>query len=619
MMLRNMSDRSQQVLSKVTSKHAGVSNATVTRLLLKTSAALRQGLLTVEDRARLHRHLEDGDVDLVHAIVSTVGYRPEPGMPLEDGEQPWDCAVCFGTQEEQGWNCPSGHKYCGDCMKRHIESVGFPRCPSIKCGYELVERDFLDLQVPTKRLEAFRSAKLQGAVDVLGKPNGARADEVIRCPNSACQNAVLVPRGARLRYECACHAEPFCTSCRQAPYHYHAACADVQQHRQRWLDWVSGGRDKYFGLAKASRVYEGQALALKQGLERHQELEADEKWKEEKCRQCPHCGRPVQKLEGCASMVCGTDAHGGNQQQGCGQPFSWPEAKKYTAQLGPARKLPEITSEDVRCRGHDTLHAFVDCGLCGRNGIRGPRFRCLHCPSFDACQTCEVGLFDVHEANHVFEIMLESDFAWGGIRLPLGTRVRAVRRGEVLPLDLELTEKKSLEGLCGTILAAPLAPKKTELPKIYEWQSDRGKWHKYDAAANTIIAEAAKRGLSGVRVNSGGRTGYVVDLRSMRQTNQKTGGTRPVRATVDVAAAKAQEDAARAIAVSASETPYRIMLDDGRQVVLAAAHLEPCLESRGDAEKLMARALQEQEDGIPEPPPEQVEAFGEDEEEGADY
>jgi len=99
------------VLAKVNSRHAGVSHATVARLLLKTAAILRQGLLSKEECAKLHRHLEgecvcmcvcsvcmrmclvsvscshaissDGDVDLVHAIVSSVGCRPEPNMPLE--------------------------------------------------------------------------------------------------------------------------------------------------------------------------------------------------------------------------------------------------------------------------------------------------------------------------------------------------------------------------------------------------------------------------------------------------------------------------------------------------------------------------------------------------------
>lgn len=620
-LLRNMSTMSRQVLSKVKSRHAGVSYAKVARLLLKTAAILRQGLLSKDECERLHRHLEDGDVDLVHAIVSTVGCRPEPSLPLEDGEAVWDCAVCFETQEEQGWHCPSGHRYCGECMRQHVESMAFPRCPTMKCGYELTEADLKDLRVPAKRLEAFRSAKLQGAVDVLGKPasDAKLGDEVIRCPNPACQNAVLVPHGVRLRYECICHAEPFCTACRQSPYHYHSACGDVQQHRHRWLDWVSGGREKYFGLATASRVYEGQALAVREGMQRHAELEADEKWKEKKCRECPNCARPVQKLDGCDSMVCGTDAHGGNQQPGCGTSFQWSQAKHYVAKLAYSKPLPAITTEDVRCRGHSTMHAFSDCSLCGIRGIRGPRFRCLHCPSFDVCKDCEVNLFTLHESSHVFEIMFESDFAWGGVRLPTKTRVRAIRRGERLPYDLQLVEMKSLEGLCGTISSAPPAYKKEELPKTYEWQTDKGRWVPYTADANAKIVDAAQKGQYAVQVQSSGH-GYMIDLRTMFQMNQRTGGRRPIRATVSPAAAREAEQRARAIAAAAAADPYRIMLDDGREVVLAAEHLEPILESRAEAEKLMARALQEQEDGVPpEPvaPPEEEEP--EDDEEGGDY
>ena len=33
-------------------------------------------------------------------------------------------------------------------------------------------------------------------------------------------------------------------------------------------------------------------------------------------RCCPKCGRPIEKLEGCDSMKCGKDYHGGNNQKG---------------------------------------------------------------------------------------------------------------------------------------------------------------------------------------------------------------------------------------------------------------------------------------------------------------
>jgi len=49
---------------------------------------------------------------------------------------------------------------------------------------------------------------------------------------------------------------------------------------------------------------------------RIRELEQDENWKQQNLRCCPHCERPIEKLEGCDLMKCGKDYHGGNQQKG---------------------------------------------------------------------------------------------------------------------------------------------------------------------------------------------------------------------------------------------------------------------------------------------------------------
>lgn len=77
---------------------------------------------------------------------------------------------------------------------------------------------------------------------------------------------------------------------------------------------------------------------MAENRQRNQELErryneaiADENYKVQNCRLCPHCKRVVQRMEGCASMVCGRDYHGGNQQSGCGKNFSWDQAQPYVA------------------------------------------------------------------------------------------------------------------------------------------------------------------------------------------------------------------------------------------------------------------------------------------------
>ena len=79
--------------------------------------------------------------------------------------------------------------------------------------------------------------------------------------------------------------------------------------------------------------YEQQNAASAQRNEelrqRYEELLADEAYKRNRCRHCPHCQRVVEYLSGCDAMVCGRNYHGGDQQSGCGQAFRWSAAAPY--------------------------------------------------------------------------------------------------------------------------------------------------------------------------------------------------------------------------------------------------------------------------------------------------
>merc|ERR1719313_555425 len=219
-------------------------------------------------------------------------------------------------------------------MQHHVDAVPFPKCPDVGCGYELCEDDLRSLAVDPTRLEAFQNNQLRNAVDGMAARTTADSLEerevLIRCQDHECPNAVLMVLGtSATRFACSCGAPPFCTHCKQSPYHYHAACSEVQTLRQRWLLWLSMGREKRAGLERAvAEAEQQQAAALRQVeamkivVQRHKELESDEIWKARNCRRCPFCSRPVQKIEGCDSMLCGQDAHGGNAQPGCGLRFN---------------------------------------------------------------------------------------------------------------------------------------------------------------------------------------------------------------------------------------------------------------------------------------------------------
>jgi hypothetical protein len=90
---------------------------------------------------------------------------------------------------------------------------------------------------------------------------------------------------------------------------------------------------------------------------RYNELIADEKYKEKNCRRCPHCDRVVQHMGGCASMVCGRDYHGGNDQSGCGQSFTWEQAKPYvaTSDQKPEEVMRDLLNPEHKLVAHENI------------------------------------------------------------------------------------------------------------------------------------------------------------------------------------------------------------------------------------------------------------------------
>jgi len=346
----------------------------------------------------------------------------EPDSPLEQKDA-WICAVCLDRQQQHGWQCPDEHRFCAACMRQHIKAVAFPRCP--QCTYELTVPDLRLLKVSHGRVEVFELSKLQHAVATLGadKSNDALGEKLIRCKQEGCQNAVLVQQKCRECFACPCGAPSFCTQCGEIPYHYHADCASVKALRERWLDWVREAQ-------KARKREQAALRALLERCRQDRDLREDENWKATHCRLCPHCGRIVEKIDGCDSMRCGSNYHGGGLQQGCGKEFDWNMALPYQPQRVKRPSITKITFEkDNWVKG--LFHPGTKCDGCDRD-IYGPRLRCIHCESFNVCSECQTCL-DNHDFSHVFEIMCQVDFDWSGVFLPPGLFARISRSGNARP------------------------------------------------------------------------------------------------------------------------------------------------------------------------------------------
>lgn len=144
------------------------------------------------------------------------------------------------------------------------------------------------------------------------------------------------------------------------------------------------------------------------------EHQASEAMKEANCRVCPSCAKPVERLSGCDSMVCGSDYHGGNRQAGCGNAFNWNAAPRYVRPGGEAARVPrsfeEVGFADVGTGRHALPDGtFRRCDAC-RTEIAGPRFSCIHClASLECCNDCSISGEALaalgHTASHAFSII----------------------------------------------------------------------------------------------------------------------------------------------------------------------------------------------------------------------
>jgi len=361
------------VRAGVRMQHASSARA---RLRWRCRMAKRARLLSpeqcdeLEERLRPHADIPGDGLNEVGDVLDGLGVPPAPDDPAPTFAAAWECPVCRTMHRTCGWRCPFQHRFCRGCMVQWADAIALPSCPHEGCGYRLSENDLENLRVTGIRLDAFRSLRAQEGIAALLEPSGPQVT-VFRCPGTNCSAAVVSGAGEdRRRFVCSCGAPPVCTGCGTSPYHSHALCSEVQPLRARWLAWLQGGREVYHRLQqRANREANAQQKAL--------------------------------RLEG-------------------------PRAEAGRVQTAPALSRAGAIS------GRGVRHLFAQCNLCTTGGqcIIGPRFRCIHCQSFNCCLKCEPRLATEHAEGHVFEILFEDELNWASadVVLPKGTRARIRRR-----------------------------------------------------------------------------------------------------------------------------------------------------------------------------------------------
>ncbi|CAF3501844.1 unnamed protein product [Rotaria sp. Silwood1] len=356
-----------------------------------------------------------------HSIIETLA-EFDSAFPLEVPTRV--CDICMDTcvyDDIFVFGCEEHHKLCYGCFETScttkMNSNEILTCGM--CAYELQEGEIKQLRVSADQKKQYLDYQIQKTFNAYaGSTRG-----VIKCPNQACKWVAEAQNpNDRFQVQCPLCGYEFCSLCNQQ-YHFRTTCQQIPEITQRWFFWCNTERGNYwqaraqqdasfreqledFERQRAANIQRNQELA-----QRYNELLADENFKAQNCRLCPHCQRVVQRLSGCDSMVCGQNYHGGDQQSGCGQRFQWPQAHPYVpiTNTGPQQVANNLAAPEQQKL---IVHQGVQCDTC-HNEVQGIRFDCVHCASLIFCEKCEQrstlehsnAIRDQQKQQHVFQLI----------------------------------------------------------------------------------------------------------------------------------------------------------------------------------------------------------------------
>ena len=256
----------------------------------------------------------------------------------------------------------------------------------------------------------------------------------------------------------------FCSACKKA-FHYNAACDEILSYARQWAEWLEEGRpralerlaqlDERFNTAlhafNAQKVQHEADMRNRKA--QYDQMLADERWKEQNCKHCPHCQFVVNKLDGCDHMVCGRDYHGNVMQGGCGRGFNWVnQARPYKANTGhhpnvvefsAAQPVDEMPAKRLEADGVTRLM----CSVC-QEQIQGPHAVCLNCPNWrrgwegvhQVCLQCQgfsltnsdprgaqASDASGHLSSHVCRVFLEDTFTQVPVSIPTNLNALSIK------------------------------------------------------------------------------------------------------------------------------------------------------------------------------------------------
>jgi len=380
-----------------------------------------------------------------------------------------ECGICFGDEGIMPAMCNSSHSFCKDCMRRHIEEElegkgVLPACPlSSECSH-LLTRD----QVEDITVSSAKEVAIMRRFDLLSQRLGLQALGAFPCARETCPDWIVPSRpGKQQLVECPACKIRFCSLCKRKPYHWRiTSCEDAPRVDQAWHQWLGEERDAYLEKLAARdpeyiKILEQlgskkaeQFRMLEAAEARRREFAEMERWKAANCKCCPKCSRVINKVDGCDSMVCGRNYHGGDVQNGCGASFRWSSAPAYTAQEAVHIPKAAVKDFDESPKGYRMFWeceagVYLRCAMC-KFAIRGPLFLCVDCLACCACLRCANGMGSAAGGQHLpeshaFSILWKLDdlkpFDLAILKEHhLTTRCRKTRPGEELSPEEHLLE-----------------------------------------------------------------------------------------------------------------------------------------------------------------------------------
>ena len=305
----------------------------------------------------------------------------------------------------------SPHLLCRECAVQYVQSNQdqLPlKCFVPNCKHELLPQE-IALVLGHGNMEVGFQSPLYRQLDVRQRDWAIAQDpaDYVHCPAPQCHwRAARSMRGAKERVTCPLCYTRFCSNCNDR-YHYRSTCVEWIQIRQTWENWKLDGRARYWKTRnkEISKRAQDVAKAERKRVHRVRAIEqADEMYKAAHCRHCPRCNRLVERIEGCAIMYCGRDAHGSNYQPGCGQKFDWNKDARPYEPIEAGQQVQLDTQKALDEDSKPLLHEHELCDHCGSNKVHGLLFECVNCPCYKLCERCEVDVDNFHDKNHCFVI-----------------------------------------------------------------------------------------------------------------------------------------------------------------------------------------------------------------------